>query len=452
MQDAVKHGRWSKLARSFFSPAEDDPFRASRMVRLAATIAGLFLFVFFAWAIFSRLDSAVSANGVLSVEGKRKKVQHHQGGIVDAVYVRSGDQVRMGQRLLALNQTQSEAALGILLSEQDAILALEARLKAEIDAANSVEFPFHLMRRSGVDSEDASMSGQRKLFEQRQQTHDSTIRVLASRRGQLSEIVAGLRAQLESSVEQAELIKRERSGIQSLYEKGFATLPRLLALQRAEAALKGQHGELRALIAENTLKIGEVDVEILRLKSERLDKIAAEMREAQRKKFELIDRIRAAHDLVERSIIVAPADGTIVALKVFSRGEVVQPGTTVMEVVPHEDQLVVEARIDPNDADNLRPGMPARIRLNPFKTRAMPVVTGRVREVSADRLVDERTGDAFYLVEVEMDRKEVRAVLGRTPLQPGLPAEVMISLGEHSPLEYLVAPLTRRVRHAMREE
>lgn len=438
--------------QSLDQAGDDDPFRASLMLRLAATIVGLFIFVFFAWAIFSRLDSAISANGVLSVETKRKRIQHFQGGIVDSIFVRNGDTVKAGQRLVSLNSTQSLAALNILLSEQDSALALEARLNAEVEGAKTLDFPDLLDNRAKIESASAAMRGQQLLFDQRRETHDSTLAVLASRRQQYGEIVAGLEAQLRSAHAQAALIVRERTGIQKLHEEGYATLPRLLALQRAEAALVGQEGGLKASIAENKLKMSEVDAEILRTKSDRLDQIAAEMRDVQRKQFELVDRIHAAQDTVQRSILTAPATGTVVGLKVYSSGEVIQPGAVLMELVPQNDQLVIEARINPNDADNLHPGMPARVRLNPFKTQAMPVVMGRVRDVSADRLVDERTGEGFYLVEVEMDRKEVRSVLGGAPLQPGLPAEVMISLGEHSPLEYLVAPLSRRVRHVMSEE
>jgi HlyD family secretion protein/epimerase transport system membrane fusion protein len=277
--------------------------------------------------------------------------------------------------------------------------------------------------------------------------------VLEKRQRQHQEVIMGLRSQLTSAKTQMSLIAKERSGIESLYSAGYATLPRLLALERAEANLLGQKGGLEAAIAENILKKEETEIEILRLRSERLDTIASEMRESQRKEFELAERVRAAQDVVDRSIIVAPSSGKIVALSVFSSGEVIQPGAILMEVVPQNDQLIIEAHIDPNDADNLRPGMEARVRLNPFKTQGSPIVSGQVRGVSADRLMDEHNGQSYYLVEVELDRNEVRAALGGSSnLQPGLPAEVMISLGEHSPLEYLLAPLSRRVRHAMSEE
>lgn len=429
-----------------------EPFQTTRALRLSAAVLFGFLTIFGLWAAFVPLQSAVIATGVVAVESKRKKVQHLEGGIVERVAVRDGDHVRAGQVLAVLNQTESGAALGVLLSEQDAVLALEARLLAESTNGEKMTFPDDLRRRSALPSAKAAMAGQTNLFEQRRQSLDSQIAILNNRREQYLEIVAGLQAQLEAVGGQTALIKQEQRAVETLFEKGLAPLPKLLALKRAGTSLAGQRGELIASIAQNRLKASEIDMEILNLRNERLDKIASELRDVQRRRFELADRLKAAKGLVNRMTITAPADGVVVALAIHTPGQVARGGDTLLEIVPQNDRLIVEAQLRPDDADNVRPGIAANVRLIPFKTQFQPVVQGKVRSVSADRLVDPHTGAAYYQAEVEVDRAVVATALGSDKLQPGLPAEVMISLGSHTALEYMLAPLNRRLQHAMREE
>lgn len=429
-----------------------EPFQIGRVLRLSASVLIGFLVLFGLWAAIVPLDSAVMAQGVVAVESKRKKVQHLEGGILERVAVRDGDLVSAGQVLAVLNQTDSAAALNVLLSEQDSILAQEARLRAEMNGDDALNFAMELQVRRKIPAAIAAMEGQTRLFQQRRDSLASEIAILENRRGQYLQIVDGLEAQLASVKRQTALIDEEQAAFQALYDKGLAPLPRLLAVKRARAALDGQRGELISSIAENRLRASEVDMEVLNLRNTRLDKIGAEMREVQKRRFELIDRIKAAHSQLTRMTIKAPSDGVVVATAIHSPGQVVRPGDTLLEIVPQHDRLIIEAQLKPDDADNVRPGIAARVRLIPFKTQFQPVVDGKVRSVSADRLEDPRTGAAYYLAEIELDRNAVAQALDGDALQPGLPAEVMISLGSHTALEYLVAPMNRRLQHAMREE
>jgi HlyD family type I secretion membrane fusion protein len=430
----------------------NQPFHTGRMLRLSASVLIGFLVLLFLWAAIVPLDSAVMAQGVVAVEGKRKKVQHLEGGIVERVVVRDGDTVKAGQILAVLNQTDSTAALNVLMSDQDAILAQEARLRAELNGETTLNFPPALLARRDIPAAIAAMEGQIQLFQQRRDSQRSEIAILENRRGQYLQMVQGLRAQLSAVKRQIELMNEEQASIQTLFDKGLAPLPRLLALKRGRAALDGQRGELVSSIAENHLRASEVEMEILNLRNNRLDKATAELRDVQKRRFELVDRIKAAHGQLTRMTIRAPSDGIVVATAIHSRGQVVRSGDTLLEIVPQHDRLIVEAQLRPDDADNVRPGVEARVRLIPYKTKFQPVVEGRVRSVSADRLENPHTGSPYYLAEVELDRKAVAAALGGETLQPGLPAEVMISLGSHTALEYLVAPMNRRLQHAMREE
>lgn len=430
----------------------EGPFQTTRVRRLSSILLFGFLGVLGLWAAFVPLSSAVVANGVIAVEGKRKKVQHLEGGIVERVDVRDGDTVKAGQVLAVLNQTETSAALGVLSSEQDAVMALEARLQAETADASSVAFPPDLLARKDMSSAKAAMEGQSALFAQRHQSLDSQISVLKSRKAQYLELVSGLQAQLLAVEGQTSLIGQETAATEKLFEQGLSTLPKVLALKRAAKSLAGQRGELAATIAQNKLKASEIDMQILELKNERLDKITTEMRETQRRRFELADRLKAAKALVGRMTITAPSAGVVVASTIHAPGQVVRGGDTVMEIVPQDDRLIVEAQLKPDDADNVRAGIAANVRLIHFKDGFQPVVQGKVISVSADRLVDARTGVAYYQAEIEVDRAAIAAVLGDEKLQPGLPAEVMIGLGSHTALEYLLAPLNRRLQRAMREE
>lgn len=450
----VQFGGWSwiRLKALLLGPETVEPFAVGRVLRLSAAVLVVFLVLFGMWAAIVPLDSAVMAQGVVAVESKRKKVQHLEGGILERIAVRDGATVKAGQVLAVLNQTDSAAAVNVLLSEQDSILAQEARLRAEMSDDGALNFAPELQVRRTVPAAIAAMEGQARLFQQRRDSLASEVAILENRRAQYLQIVEGHQAQLAAVKKQTALIDEEQAAVQALFDKGLAPLPKLLALKRARVGLDGQRGELISAIAENRLRASEVDMEVLNLRNSRLDKIAAELRDVQKRRFELVDRIKAAAGQLTRMTITAPSDGVVVATAIHSPGQVVRPGETLLEIVPQHDRLIIEAQLKPDDADNVRPGIAARVRLIPFKTQFQPVVEGRVRSVSADRLQDPNTGMAYYQAEIELDREAVAAVLGGDALQPGLPAEVMISLGSHTALEYLVAPMNRRLQHAMREE
>lgn len=455
LQPAAARAARETYARTkalILGPATSEPFAIGRVMRLSATVLIAFLVLFALWATVVPLDSAVLAQGVVAVESKRKKVQHLEGGIVERVAVRDGDTVKAGQVLAVLNQTDSAAVVNVLRSEQDAVLAQEARLRAEMNGDTALNFGPELLARRHVASATAAMDGQTRVFQQRRDSLASEVAILENRRAQYLQIVEGLEAQLAAVKKQIVLIDEETTATQILFDKGLAPLPKLLALKRARAGLDGRRGELLSSIAENRLRASEVDMEILNLRNVRLDKVAAELRDVQKRHFELVDRIKAAAAQLTRMTITAPAAGVVVAAAIHSPGQVVRPGETLLEIVPQHDRLIIEAQLKPDDADNVRPGVAARVRLIPFKTQFQPVVDGQVRSVSADRLLDPTTGAAYYQAEIELDRDAVKAVLGADALQPGLPAEVMISLGSHTALEYLVAPMNRRLQHAMREE
>jgi len=421
-------------------------------IRGTVLFGGLVVAAFFggfgAWAALAPLDSAAIAMGVVLVEGKRKTIQHLEGGIVSAILVKEGAAVESGQTLIQLDETQASARLEVLRAQLLATAALEARLVAERDSAAAIAFPAWLATSDETDARQ-SVAGQRRIFEVRRQSKLNQVAILFKRIAQLLEEVAGLEDEITAQNRQLDLITEEVEAVQFLVDRGLAPKPRLLALQRQHADISGARARNRAAIARARQTVGETKLQIEELHTSRLNEIVQQLREVQTELADLRERVAAAQDVLRRMSVVAPVDGTVVNLQVFTAGGVIAPGQDVMEIVPRLQGLVVEARVDPNDIDAVHTGLPAQIRFPAFSQRAAPVFNGTVVHVSADRLEDERTGDAFYVATV---RPDALPDDNAYDLQPGMAAEVMIVTGARTPLDYFVSPIRASFAKAMTEQ
>lgn len=410
----------------------------------------LFFVVFLGWAALAPLDSAILAPGVIVVESHRKAIQHLEGGIVRKILVKDGENVVAGQLLIQLEDTQALANLDLLKGQNDALAAQEARLISERDAQDRIAFPASLTTRAADAKAAEAMRGEETTFTARRQTLGKQIEILNQRSGENDRIIAGLQSQKSAVEHQAELINQEIASVQTLYSKGLTTLPRLLALQRQAAELDGQRGQLVEKIAEIRLSSGENQLQTANLRNQQLNDVTKELRDVQTRHFDMQDRIAAAADILARLNLRAPVGGKIVGLSVHSSGAVIQPGETLMEIVPRKDALEVEARVRPEDADGVRVGMSARINLSAYDQRRMPMIPGIVSNVSADRLVDQRSGQAYFAVQLTVDRAPLTDE-ERARIMPGLPVEVSIGTGARTALEYFVEPITDVFRRGMRE-
>jgi HlyD family secretion protein len=417
-------------------------------------VAVLLAFVggFGLWAAMAPLSSAAVAPGSVAVDTKRKTVQHLEGGIVSRILVREGERVRAGQPLVRLDTTQAEAAWQVHHGQLVAERALAARLMAERDGLEVVDFPPDLaeMRRTDADAR-AILDGEQTVFTARRVALEGQRQILSERVDQLQSEIEGLRAQERATLDQLDLVREELVDVRALVDQGLERRPRLLALERHAAELVGQLGECRSATAEARQKIGETRLQIIDLNNRRTEQVATDLRNAQSKIADLQEQVRAAEDVLKRRDILAPVGGSVVNLKTVTPGGVVAPGDALMEIVPDEDTLVIQAQIRPTDIDSVHPGLPAKVHLTAFKAWITPKLEGKLVYVSADRLLDQQTGLHYYDARIEVDRRELER-LDQVHLYPGMPVQAMAVTGERTLLAYLTQPLLDSFSRAFRED
>jgi HlyD family type I secretion membrane fusion protein len=296
-----------------------------------------------------------------------------------------------------------------------------------------------------------AIAGETNAFHSHRDTLTKQTDILESRIAQDRRIIAGLQAQQKSLEAQIGLMDREIAPVQKLFDQQMDTLQHVLSLKRQKSTMEGTRGEIIARIAQTRLNIDENRMQIQNLRNERQNTVMDQLRDVQVRRLEIMNKLRAAGDIYNRVTIKAPAAGRVVALSVHSRGTVVKPGQTLMEIVPDNDQLEVEARLPPQDADSAYAGMEATVRLTGYKQRLLPVIHGRVSEVSADRLIDSRTGQPYFSVLVRVSRAPLKDYDG-VRLMPGIPVEVALKTGSRTVLQYLAEPITDIMRRGMREK
>ncbi len=414
-------------------------------------VVALFFGGFGAWATLAPLQSAAIAPGTVIVDTNRKTLQHLEGGIVSAILVRDGDKVVAGQVVLRLDETLARAALGQASLRHRAARALEARLVAERDGATEVGFPAWLQAERGNLKIDEMLRGQIAIFKARHDALGSQVAILDQRIFQSREEIVGIEGQIASEETQLGLIAEEAAGIGMLVEKGLAPKPRLLALLRRQAEIEGNRSQNHARIARVNQGIGEARLRMTELETARIGEVVAELRDVQTVIFDLEERIRASEDILTRTAIVAPLDGTIVDLQVHTTGGVINPGQPLMDIVPSGDRLYIDAQLDPNDIESVYPGLPAMVRLTAFSQRNTKPIEARLVRISADSLTDENSKRTYFLARIEL-LQDPADVLDGGMLYPGMQAEVMIVTGERTALDYLLRPLEQSLNRAFRED
>ena len=422
----------------------------TRMVSKGLWVIAVFVVGSLAWASLAQLESAVNAPGVIVVESHRKTIQHLEGGIVKEVLVTEGQNVAAGQPLLRLAETQAQSNYNLLQDQANALMAQEARLIAERDGAANIAFPPELLAQRKDPKVAQIVSGEETTFLTRKNTLAKQLAILAQRNDENKSQIAGLQSQREAVQKQGTLIDQEATGVDDLYKQGLSTLPRVLALRRQAADLSGQNGQISERMAQIELNSEENNLQMTNLRNQLLTQVNDDLREVQSKKFDVLARLNAAKDVVSRLDLTAPVAGKIVNLAIHTQGAVIRPGDTVMEIVPAEDLLDVEAHVRPDQADTVQPGMEAHVSFNAYKQRRLPQITGTVQTVSADRLVDQRTGQPYFNVVVTVDRKELQDYKD-VKLMPGLPVDVAIATGTRTLMEYFMAPVMDVIEKGMRE-
>jgi epimerase transport system membrane fusion protein len=424
------------------------PFDRRMLLLGAATIAG-FLGLLGAWSALAPIESAVVAPGIVSVESNRRTIQHLEGGIVEAILVKEGSRVSAGDVLIRLQDTQRNATRNQLKIQSFETQATVARLIAERDGHEEIRFPDALLQIRSNPAVAAAIDGQIDIFRKRRKYAAERTGALDRHIASLSDEIAGLTTQIGSTRHQLALVDEELKGLENLYAKNLVGKPRMLAVKRSRAELGGRIGRFTSEIARANQAIEETRLRIAEMKSERSAKIAELLRSAEERAYGLSQQLAAAEDVLDRTEIRSPIDGMVVGLKVHTNGGVIAAGAPLLDIVPLDDRLVVHASIDPEDVDQVMEGMAARIQLTALNRRTRTPIGGKVAKISADRLTDPRTGFNYYLAQVEFSNQTGEPAHVR--IQPGMGAEVLISTGARSPLDYLLAPISRSMNRALRE-
>ncbi|MCV2868666.1 HlyD family type I secretion periplasmic adaptor subunit [Defluviimonas sp. WL0002] len=402
------------------------------------------------WAAVAPLASAAVAHGVVSPDGSRKTIQHLEGGIIHQIHVREGDDVEPGQALVTLENIQARARHDELLERYYYLLATEARLVAEQLGKSEIVFPEALITASDAKAQGA-MTGQRDLLASRLSARAGRNDILAQRVRQLEEQNNGLREMIAARDAQLDFIVQEITATEQLLKGGLSTQTKLLALQRAREEIRAERAANRAQIAGNMEKIGETRIQILTLKEQETEQASEQLTEVRRALGEVRSELPSRRDVLERTVIRSQIAGTVMNVRVTTESGVLEPGQPILDIVPADTDLVIDAKLRPVDIDSVRPGMHARVLLTAYRQRSLPQIHGQLRSVSADRITEPRTGEAYFLAKVVVDPDEL-SVLPDVKLNPGMPADVMILTGDRTLFEYLARPLSESLWRSFREK
>ena len=417
-------------------------------------LVGLFLLLggFGTWAGVTTISGAIIAPGRIEVDQNRQVVQHPDGGVVDAIEVDEGDRVKAGDVMVRLDETALASKLAITENELFEIMARRGRLEAERDESGEVEFDPLLVEMAAQRPDVLGlMQGQTRLMAARSESIAQEIDQLEKRRGQITNQIEGITAQETALSRQLELIESELEDQQSLLDRGLAQATRVLGLQREQARLSGQVGELAASKAQAAGRITEIEVEILKLGSRRREEAIANLRDIQYRELELLEERRALIEQLNRLDIRAPVDGVVYGLTVFALRAVVRPADPLLYIVPQDRPLIINAEVDPIHIDKLYLDQDVVLRFPALDQRTTPELTGTVMQISADAFQEQETRRSFYRAEIALSEGEQAKLPEGVTLIPGMPVEAYIRTADRTPIAYLVKPLTDYFNKAFRE-
>jgi HlyD family type I secretion membrane fusion protein len=426
------------------------PTSCARTATLGWIVIAVLFGGFGTWASVAPLTSAAIASGTVVVDSNRKSVQHLEGGVIREILVRDGDVVEEGQVMLRLDGAGVRAALASL---QPMLMTNEAqrdRLRAERDGLAEIAFSATLVEEAIANAATAHIpAGQRRVFETRRLALEGERALNANRLAQSRQRLTGLERQLEVKERERKLMSRELADQRALLAKGYTTQRRVAAAERTVQQLDSEYADLQSKVAETKVLVERYELEDSQISKNFIEQVENELYSAEQDYYQLMERMRAIQDQYARLDIRAPVSGVVVNMVAHTVGGVVAPGNPILDIVPQNDRLMIEAQVRPSDIDGVRTGLAADVRFPAFDGSESPRLSGTVTTVSADRLIG-AGGTAYFLVRVQVDEGDLARLGGRT-LVPGMPAEILINKSERTLLSYLLAPLVHSLWTAFRE-
>jgi len=426
--------------------------RLKRPMMVGAGVIGAFVVGLGLWASVTKLSTGITAQAEVRADSMRKTLRHKDVGVVKQILAREGQYVRANQPLLLFNDVEARAAVDVLQNQYDTLLAQHARYAAEALGKTSLELPAELTARMVEPGVATLVRDQQFLFSTRQQLFQSQSAVLMQRIEQLQTQTVGQQAQVDSIDEQKRLTEEELSGYRKLNEQGFAPKNLLLRYERNLAELAGRKGQLQSEIARLRQQMGETRLQLASVRDERESQAAEGLRDSQAKLADVIPRLTTARQTLTATVVRSPVDGYVFNLTQFTVGGVVGSGEVMMDVVPSATPLTVTAMIKPEDVDEVHAGMTAKVKLTGLNQRFNDSLDATVAVVSADRITNEKSGQAFYRVDLRIPPAELTKLKKGVQMTPGMPAAALIVTGERSVMGFLISPIIDTLEDAFREE
>lgn len=406
---------------------------------------------FLLWAGFAPLDRGVPAPGTVMVSGNRQAVQNLVGGVVDEILVRDGSIVKKGDVLIRMNTTQAKSEAETLRGQYYSGLAVQARLAAERDGLNEIQFPAELLEAKNDPRAQDAIILQGQLFDSRRQALSSDLRATEQNIAGLRAQITGLESLQTARKEQWRFISEQLRGMRSLARDGYVPRNRLLELERTGSQIQGDIAEAVSSIVQAQRQIAELELRMAQRRQEYQREVRTQLTDTQREVQSLYSRMQYADFELQHTAVRSPASGVVVGLSVFTNGGVISPGTQLMEIVPEDEPLMVEVKVPVHLIDKVYPGLPVELMFTAFNQRTTPHIPGEVVTVSADRLVEESTGEPYYRVEAQVT-SEGKEMLKTYDVRPGMPVDALIKLGERTLLNYLLRPILDRASTALVQE
>lgn len=419
------------------------------LVLAGVTAIGVGFGGFGAWAVTAKLDNAAVASGVVAVDSKRKTVSHLEGGVLKMLLKTEGERVVKDEPLLRLEDARAGAELQQLRGKRVGLEAKLARLRTEQANAVEVDFPDDIERDQTPIAREV-VRAERGLFKARTQVYDGKIRIQQRVIEQHQAEAEALQAQIDAIRYQRTLIDEETRVIAELYEKRYAKRTQLVELQTKQSELTGRAGENAARKAKAEQQVAGANLEILSISLERQNEVAKEIQDSQLMLSEVNERIVQAEDVLRRLVLLSPQEGIVANIRMRTAGSAIAAGEPILDIVPEQEPLVVEAKVDPRDIDVIRVGAETRIRLTAFNSRLLPPLLAKVSYVAPDQLIDEKTNAAYFIVRAEIRPESLRE--NKIALHAGMTAEVLIVNGSRRAIDYLLAPFTDSFNRAFRED